>query len=770
MTRSTFRPFTQTPFTHRHKHLLGNDTRKAHDRFDGLCQAMVIVMALKGYHDPVVQTLLRGGHRNEIAHLLCSENSIEFEKSCVLKVSNPHFQHLLYLLEEVAMKAHPLEVISTFEKMYRLTSNKLSLASHVYDHKESLLIKHEKTSPIINRDMVASILDKCKDQQYVQCSFMKEPSIKNKFNLHGAHATLVFKIDNQFYFFEPNEGVFISDNLLEICDKIDFCISGIYYNLNSAPLAASVIDLTEFLELYMGPQWIKQIQEKTFSTDRKEISEEKNWFSRELSQIMQNSFLHSATPQITLEGEKSRILSLLKCNADPNFICNQQHQTPLDFARYARSDEIQKLLIEFKATVHDEKQQLAGYEDIMEDTNSKQLATFKAIMDSKKYESLADFFKICDFKNDNSILQLYVTKKLTQTFHDYIDSNDSKSVMRFIKNIYPVGLRKVIIDSRDSKDEPALTKIISSSPDEVKLISFLLRNRIDTTLYGPSLNTALITAISKGHLDIAKKILKYSTESINIKNYSGESPVSVAYRLKNFSLFELLVKKGADLPLSLLEDAISNFNYKVISEPDFRKLIQIFEFYAIEKGDYGIILNLRKEGFLEKEEKSSRIPNLIFGAASKGYLELIQLFIREQLIDIDPEDPFSNVMLASQNNHLNVAVELLFNMDVRPGIIKQYLNDDSIKEMISIFIKRIENDSIMSDAEKIQIYQDTIGKHNSFGKLISMLEKPIKIHRYGCGGQLFAPKQQDPFNAIKKALKKYAGNHQVKRSCGQGED
>ncbi len=767
----SYQRFSQGLFISRHEKLLGVDTHKAIKKHLGLCQAICILIALKGLDHPIIQTLLTSGHQSPIENHLSDKNLQEFKKSFVFTDKNKNFVELLSLLEKVAIKAHPLEVISPFEKLYRVTSNRLSLASHVKDskYKQDLLNLSEENTYSINLKMVAEILEKSKDNQYIQLSFMGEPTLKNKFNLKGAHATLIFKSKNKFYFFEPNGGLFISHDLSVICEKIDLSISIIHRRLNIIPLTASIIDLTEFLESYKGPQWISKIQDKTISDDKKiDALEEKDissFLNEELSTVMQESFYSYTKTIISLESQFEKISALLEFKADPNYICSSYCEKPLDFARYFKSDSIQKLLIEHKATVIDEKKQLLEYEELTKDSHPEQLLEFKTIFETKKYELLTDFFQKTHFTNGNSTFEILVKKVLFQTFHQCIDSKDNSQLKLFIKNIHDENLRKLILDSRDYDGYPALNKLVLRASDEIKMISFLLKQNIDTTLCDPNLNTALLLAAKDSNLPIVKKILQYSIKSIEIEDKFQQNVTALAIERANLNLFTLLIEKGAKLNYLMLEKLIEYLRNEEIALSDFLLFRQIFEEYAVTKGDFSIIFTLKKENLLDKiENKGSRIPFLFSLAVQNGHFDIVKLFINDKLVEIDEKSPFAHVIQSVTSHHLPpITVELLLNMNVNTGPLKTYFTEDMIKNMISHFIKKINEDGWIDISEKIKMFQDVIEQRNSFGKLIAMLNKPVKIHQNRYWGELFKPKKIDPFGAIKLALQAQQTNLRKKK-------
>ena len=93
--------------------------------------------------------------------------------------------------------------------------------------------------------------------------------------------------------------------------------------------------------------------------------------------------------------------------------------------------------------------------------------------------------------------------------------------------------------------------------------------------------TPLFDACDYGYLKIVKELFKYNTDSINICNRGGQSPLYVSVLSKRYEIIELLLRNDADVKIrtkggrSILHLASSPkfYNPSVI-----RKFLRIYDF------------------------------------------------------------------------------------------------------------------------------------------------------------------------------------------------
>ncbi|MBV8802923.1 MAG: ankyrin repeat domain-containing protein [Gammaproteobacteria bacterium] len=341
----TERPFSQEIFIQRYKNILGKDALKAIKKHNGLCQAMCILIALYGHKSPLINTFFAAGYIDPIESRLSHKPLEEFQQATQPDQKNQHIKHLINIIEEIAIKAHPITNISFLEKIKRVRTNAFSYAPKIYDDKESL-IEYKMHRFTINKKTLKNILTNIGDNHYLQLSFLNKPKFSNAFSLSG-HATLIFKSENEFHFFDPNKILFSSNDINALINEVNASLAFTWFQPASS-IVANLIDLNAFLKDYKGEEWLARLPKPHVVLDEKQISP---WNMEDKSQWL--------NPQLSLAirhfcpKDYGIIYGLLKYKANPNIICSENNDTPLHIATTIKnSTHVIQLLIENKADIN----------------------------------------------------------------------------------------------------------------------------------------------------------------------------------------------------------------------------------------------------------------------------------------------------------------------------------------------------------------------------------------------------------------------------------
>jgi len=636
MLSTTGIPFNQDIFFEKYENWLGKDTLNANKKYGGLCQALCIIIALQGHEHPLVDILLTSGSTIISPGDVSSKNDLsESKKFSLLEAKFSHTQQLLRLLEEVAINAHPLEVLSRLNLLYRVTFDKLSLSSETYENKKDLLIFHDNQYKI-NSNMLSSLLEKYEDNRYIQISFIE----KEGRSITGGHTTLLFKSKNIFYFFDPSRILFSSQEFSKICSEIDISlnklyenkpstnINGININLNKTdknkPISINIIDLKSYLELHKGLDWVKKIQNitstETFPT-----------FSKEEKQNIKS--LHSAIDK----GCSLFAKILLDEKADINLIVN--NLTPLEHAIKKADFLMIKLLLEYGAEVKNTTL------NTISDPEIKSFIILRLLV-----RHINDFQNYFDFDTANKYKQYIAQQSLnikpvwTTILKNIMDSSFENKKSDSYSNLFWTFLKKMGNNSAENKtmhskndlhekyfsSETILQNTLLQCEEKMtKALSMekmLLEHKM--IVNGSLQSDALLCAIEMGKGDIIKEVARrwdktmaneFSTAAMNsqyevvkiLSEYANKSNLLISYCTDYYEIvLKMLAIKGDAQMIQTLfeylsEDTIQLMNISSVFYSLFEclgneKLIDVSgKYYSTDENNHFNTVKV----FCEKAEK-----------------------------------------------------------------------------------------------------------------------------------------------------------------------
>ncbi|XP_046369336.2 putative ankyrin repeat protein RF_0381 [Haliotis rufescens] len=177
---------------------------------------------------------------------------------------------------------------------------------------------------------------------------------------------------------------------------------------------------------------------------------------------------------------------------------------------------------------------------------------------------------------------------------------------------------------------------------KLDVFMFFVQKGADLSITDENHGTILLKACDGGNIDIVKYVLEQNIVEINSKGKEDLTPAMKAARRGHRDIFELLVKKGANLALK--------------DEWDFNIL-----HHACDGGNADIVKYVFKQNSIDinTKKEDGRTPAMM--AAYKGHKEVFDLLIRngaDITVDVDIFD--SNILhLACQGGNVNIVKYVL---------------------------------------------------------------------------------------------------------------
>ena len=403
---------------------------------------------------------------------------------------------------------------------------------------------------------------------------------------------------------------------------------------------------------------------------------------------------------IACENGYKDIVQLLLENKDTDI--NKQNidgNTALIMACYNK--DIVQLLLENKAdlNIQNETGNTAliytcnnGYKDIVKLLlENKADVTIQNILGNTAlfYAFEKDHKEIVQLLVNSVKLELLLTKNVT------LDKLLINACNNGYKDIVPILLSK--IENLNEEDKDGKTALICACENGYKdIVQLLLDNGADINKQNKDGNTALIMACkNNSHTEIVKLLLDNGA-NINIQNVLGNTPLIYAFVLGNDNIFELLLKKKANVNIKKYKDG----NTVLIM--------------ACKKNKTEIVKLLLKNKDTDLNIQDDDGNTGLIMACKNNNIEIVQLLLDNEAIDVNIQDKLGNTALfyiCIGKKNINI-VKLLLKNKANPYIKNnENVTASSIlpkKDKISILfekakIAKAEAKAKIAEAEAIEI-------------------------------------------------------------------
>ncbi|XP_046563508.1 ankyrin repeat domain-containing protein 50-like [Haliotis rubra] len=219
------------------------------------------------------------------------------------------------------------------------------------------------------------------------------------------------------------------------------------------------------------------------------------------------------------------------------------------------------------------------------------------------------------------------------------------------------------------------------------VFDLLVREGADVSLVDDNKNNILHVACIGGHVDMVKNVLSQKVADINSRGQYGRTPVMLAAEKGYRAVFDLLVRKGADV--SLVDDNKNN----ILHVACFGGHVDMVKYVLSQKvadinssGQYGrtpMMMAARKghrEVFdvLVREGADVSLvddyrDNILHVACIGGHVDMVKYVLSQKVADINSRGQYGRtpVMMAAVKGHREV-----FDLLVREGADVSLVDDD----------------------------------------------------------------------------------------------
>ena len=234
----------------------------------------------------------------------------------------------------------------------------------------------------------------------------------------------------------------------------------------------------------------------------------------------------------------------------------------------------------------------------------------------------------------------------------WLDNKINKTLLMAVKNGSYKQIKALLWLGADpsAASERGMTALMIAAERKRSAVTDLLLERgADTKAVGPQGNTALHLAAEKGYAEIVGAILGKSTESLEIKNEKGKSPLFRAVDCGHITTVEALIAANSD-----------------VNTRDNRETTPLIK--AAETGYFQITSLLLRAGAnvaAINDEKESAFLR----AAENSYTNIIPLLL-EAGADINSRDKNGDTMLhrAARRGRTKL-MTALFDRGIEPGVL-----------------------------------------------------------------------------------------------------
>ncbi len=347
--------FDQSLFTKRYSEYLGNDSKIAIEKYQGLCQAYCSFFAIAhpNWQKIIFKLLEMHSFQNNMSKIFYWQDCVKFKS---IKGDEKFLSIIFNFIEKISHKGHVIKLMSYKEYFNGLIFNEFPDSFITGEEQKQLLIKGFK----VNIPLFVNILERMDNDQKVQISLVLEPKLKNGFSIFG-HAILLQKMDDKYCLFDPNNGFFFRDSPGQIAQLINRLILPSFIMFGNV-----VIGVDPLMGIIKSPSPSLITKFRNFKDEVKLISappDMKEWeFFLERETQHKKNFLNTYFE--TKKSEKTSYLCqairdnatledieiLLKHGADPN-LPDSLH-TPIKAAQESKKSDVIELLLKYGANLN----------------------------------------------------------------------------------------------------------------------------------------------------------------------------------------------------------------------------------------------------------------------------------------------------------------------------------------------------------------------------------------------------------------------------------